>query len=464
MKYVSITFKSLLALSMLVFFAAAGSTPVHAFTYEEERQLGKEIYEKIRDAGLLIEDEELNSYITEIGKRLLSYDNVYPFDFTFSVIRSSGINAFATPGGYVYLYTGLINLAENECHIAGVMAHEIAHVNARHVARMIEKSKRHTIGTLAAMVAGAFLGGGEGLAAATGLATATSVTMSLKYSREHEEEADRLGMAYLTGAGYDGKGMLDFLKIMDFNQYYSSSIPTYFLTHPETSERVRYLTLLLQTRYNQEGAGEIFGGLERYQTRLRLRYHQPRDNVRYFSERVSRNPDDLEALYGLAVSQHRMGEVGPSRRNFSRALELNPNDWEILRDFGIHLFQQGSIEEALGPLEKARSLKGDDRDILFYLGRTYESIGEYGTALDIFKKINEMDAEDKDTYYHLAMIYGKMDQLGESHYHFGQFFKRAGKKESAMFHFKTALGYFPESSPRVVEIRREMESLQPDEG
>ena len=259
--------KSLAALVMIIVVTLASSSPLFAFSYEDERKVGKEIYDSIKDAGFLVEDEELNAYINEIGNRLVKQGDQYPLDFTFSIIRSSGINAFATPGGYIYLFTGLIKLAEDESQIAGVLAHEIAHVKARHIARMIAQQRKQTIGTLAAMIAGAFLGGGEGLAAAAGLASATAATMSLKYSREHEEEADRLGMAYMTSIGYDGQGMLDFLRIMRFNQYYSSAIPSYFLTHPETSERIRYLTLLLQTRYSNGGATEILGGLERHQTR-----------------------------------------------------------------------------------------------------------------------------------------------------------------------------------------------------
>ncbi|HET58572.1 MAG TPA: tetratricopeptide repeat protein [Deltaproteobacteria bacterium] len=458
---ISIVLRVIVLAMLVTVFAAAFPAPSHAdFTYEDEKRLGKEFYEKIKEADMLVKDEQLNEYIDKIGRRLLTRDNRYPLDFTFSVIRSSGINAFATPGGYIYLFTGLINLVENESQLAGVLAHEIAHIQARHIAQMIAKSKQHSIATLAALIAGAFLGGGEGAAVMGSLASATSASMSLKYSREHEEEADRLGMSYLTGAGYNGRGMLEFLKIMQFNQYYSTAIPSYFLTHPKTSDRITYLTMLLETRYSDKGAKEIVGGLPRYQTRLHLMFGTPRDNMRIFSDRIDRNPDDVEALYGLAVSESEMGRIESSRRHFRRALELSPLDWEITRDFGISLFEQGNVEYALAMLKRAYGMKKEDRDILFYLGRCYETMNQPETAISYFRHVNTTDPDDEDTLYHLAVNYGNTGELGLSHYYFGFYFKKTGKTKSALFHFRTALEHLSTDSPQAGDIRKAMETME----
>lgn len=446
---------------MIPLFLAAtvltGPLPALAsFTLEDEKRIGQEIYDRISEAGLLLADDPLTDYVDEIGQRLVKQDDRYPLDFTFSVIRSSGINAFATPGGYIYVFTGLLRLAEDESQLAGVLAHEIAHVKSRHIAQMIAKQQKHSIASLAAIVGGALLGGGEAAAAVAGLTTATSTTLSLKYSREHEEEADRLGMSYLVGTGYSGQGMLDFLKIMQFNQFYSNTIPSYFLTHPHTSDRVRYLTLLLQTRYNQLGKTEIFGGFARYQTRLYLKTQSPQDNMRYFAELTGKDPNDVEALYGLAVSQSKAGRFEAANGAFLRALELKPSDGEIMRDFGISYFQQGDIINAVSKLNKAYELGSRDRDTLFYLGKSYETAGEYSTALDIFRIINEQNPDDSEIYYNLAMMYGKIDSLGESHYYFGKYFKSMGRTSSALHHFKTALDHVPPRSARAEDIKREM--------
>ena len=195
-----------------------------------------------------------------MGERILAHSDKAPFAFKFSIIRSSAINAFATPGGYVYVNQGLINLVENEGELASVLAHEIAHVNGRHIAEIVDKSQKINISTLAAVLAGAFLGGGGELTAAvTSFSVAAATSLSLKYSREHEESADRMGLTYLAAAGYDGKSMLAFLKIMKRYEYYSNTIPSYFLTHPGTDERSHYIDALLQTTHRQGGGSDHRG-------------------------------------------------------------------------------------------------------------------------------------------------------------------------------------------------------------
>ncbi|TFG37161.1 MAG: hypothetical protein E4H39_02665, partial [Syntrophobacterales bacterium] len=210
-------FVILLSLVILCEFSQA------ALTVEDENKLGKEFYEKLEDKGAFLQDRNINEYVNTIGQKILAQGGKSPFSFTFQVLNNPGINAFATPGGYVYIYSGLIRIAENEGQVASVLAHEIAHVKGRHIARILEKSKKISIATMAAILAGAFLGGSdETTAAVTTFSIAAAASMNLKYTRDHEEEADRLGMSYLVKAGYDGMGMLDFLKIMRQYEYYSN--------------------------------------------------------------------------------------------------------------------------------------------------------------------------------------------------------------------------------------------------
>ncbi len=224
-----------------------------------------------------------------LGERILSHSDKVPFEFKFSIIRSSAINAFATPGGYVYINQGLINLVENEAQLAGVLAHEIAHVNGRHIAEIVDRSKVINIASLAAILAGAFLGGsGDAVAAVTSFTMATAATLTLKYSREHEEAADRTGMSYLVAAGYNGGAMLDFLRIMRRYEFYSNTIPSYFLTHPGTDERTRYIDALLQTTYTRKGAESILGNLKRVQTLLLLEGKTTDSaNLQHFQQRLN---------------------------------------------------------------------------------------------------------------------------------------------------------------------------------
>jgi predicted Zn-dependent protease len=448
---------------LFLIFRAAGLA--HAsFTLEDERKLGKEFYEKLDKSDVLIHDQKIEAYINQLGNKVLAQSEKAPFEFRFSVIKSSAINAFATPGGYVYINRGLITLVETESELASVLAHEIAHINKRHVASIIEKSQKVGIATLAAVIAGAFLGGGGDLTAAVAsFSLATATTLSLKYSREHEEEADRLGISYLVSAGYDGKAMLDFLKLMRRYEFYSSNIPSYFLTHPGTDERISYIDALLHTTYTQKGRESIIGNLKRVQTILVFGEKNLDSSLHYFQNDLQKNPNNVDSLYGMAVTQEKLGRTDESLVNFRKALSLSPDDEDINRDLGIIYFKLGRSADAIIFLSKALSLKEDDLETLLYLGRSYELQGDYPTALSLYKKIEKKKMIDADIYYSIAMAYGKTNNPGDSHYYFGLYFKKKKKMDSALFHFKEALKYFPAQGERAQDIEKEIKSIKPQE-
>ncbi|MFI5205731.1 MAG: M48 family metalloprotease, partial [Candidatus Paceibacterales bacterium] len=337
----------ILLIVIFVFLSSVGYAYA-SFTIEDEKKVGKEFYEKMDKSGILYHDARVATYISQVGNHILSYMPKSPFEYHFSVIKSSAVNAFATPGGYVYVNVGLINLVENESELAGVLSHEIGHVTARHVADIIEKSQKVNIATLAAILAGAFLGGGgDATAAIAGFSMATATTLNLKYSREHEEEADRLGLSYLTQAGYDGTSMIDFLKTMRQYEFYSSSVPSYFLTHPGTDERIRYLDALLQTKYVKTGSKSIFGQLKRVQILLMLDQKNLDVNLKYFQSALEKKLDDVDYLYGLAMTQEQMGLVVQSLETFQKALKQAPNDGDVLQDLGIAYFKGGKLSDAI---------------------------------------------------------------------------------------------------------------------
>ncbi|HEX7534645.1 MAG TPA: M48 family metalloprotease [Syntrophales bacterium] len=432
-----------------------------SFTIEDEKKLGKEFYERLDKSGALIHDERIDAYINQLGNKVLAQSDKAPFEFRFSVIKNSAINAFATPGGYVYVNMGLITMVETESELASVLAHEIAHINKRHVASIIEKSQKVGMATLAAVLAGAFLGGGGDLTAAVAsFSLATATTLSLKYSREHEEEADRLGMSYLVSAGYDGKAMLDFMKLMRRYEFYSSKIPSYFLTHPGTEERISYIDALLQTTYTQKGRNSIIGNLKRIQTILMFGEKNPDTSLHYFQNDLQKNPNNVDSLYGMAVTQEKLGRTDESLINFRKALSLSPDDQDINRDLGIIYFKLGRSADAIVFLTKALSLKEDDLDTLLYLGRCYELQGDYTAALNLYKRIEKRNIIDADIYYSIAMAYGKTNNPGDSHYYFGIYFKKKKKMDSALFHFKEALKYFPAQGDRSQEIEKEIKSIK----
>ena len=154
------------------------------------------------------------------------------------------------------------------------------------------------------------------------------------------------------------------------------------------------------------------------------------------------------------------GSCRESLDTFRKALSLAPDDADILRDLGISFFKLGQMTNASLYLDRALRLNENDPDTILYLGRTFEARDDMPNALRLYKKLEEKHLDDQEVFYNLAMAYGKANQTGDSHYYFGLYFKKKGKPDSALFHFKAALKSFPPETIRSQEITKEIESLK----
>jgi len=412
---------------------------------------------------LLLENKRLNDYITQIGNLILAQSKKVPFDFHFLIVDSSAINAFATPGGYIYVHKGLINAVENEAELAGVIAHEIGHANARHVASIIEKSQTLNIATLAAIIAGAFLGGGGGATAAiAAFSVAGASSLTLKFMREHEEEADRLGITSLVSAGYYPAAMVDFLKLIKKYEFLSKTIPSYLRTHPGTDDRIFYLDSLILTQYRQKGAKNIVGNLMRMQTSIPLDEADLNARQRQLAEALTKEPKNVDLLYALASTEDDLNQTSLALEHLQNALSLSPRDEDILKNIGLIYLKMGKFDQAKIYLQRAANINSNNDEVTFALGNTYFTSGNYESALNSYLKLKDKALDDADINYYIAMAYGKLSNNGESHYYFGLHFKKSKKKESALFHFKEALNYFPQDSERSTIINNEIKELSVD--
>ena len=446
-------------LSLLIIFQT--SNCFAEFTISDEKKLGKEFYDKLETTHFLLENKRLNDYVNKIGNLILAQGKKAPFEFHFSIINSNAINAFATPGGYIYINKGLINIAENEGEVAGVIAHEIGHANARHIASIIEKSQKLNIATLAAIIAGAFLGGGgEATAAIAAFAVAGSSSMTLKYMREHEEEADRLAITYLTGAGYYPGAMVDFLKIMKQHEFMSKTMPSYLMTHPGTDQRIFYLDSLILTSYRQTGAKNIVGNLKRMQTLISLDEVDLDARQKQLKEALSKNPKDVDVLYALALTEDKLGQTNLALEHFQKALSLSPHDEDVLRNIGLIYLKMSKADIALTYLQSAASSDSNNDEVILALGKTYFALGNFQKALENFLKLENSTFEDVDINYHIALSYGKLNTQGEFHYYFGLYLKKAKKKDSSLFHFKEALKFYAQGSERTETINKAIKELE----
>ena len=441
-----------------------GAGTCHArynFSVEEERRLGDRFEKELENHLELIKDPSIQGYIDRIGKKITSQIDYKPFDFNFHVYVASDPNAFAIPAGYIYISSGLIIMAENESELAGVMSHEIAHVTARHIAEKIEKERKLSIGTLAAILAGLFLGGSGKAAGAIGaFSMATAQTLSLKYTRENEEEADRLGLGYLIGAGYDGSGLIGFLEKMKRHRLQVYQIPQYLLTHPEAETRVDYLDVMLRRFPKQKEPEGMIEGFQRVQVKVMVHSRSPEHAREYFESALESNPGRSDLIYGLALANQKLGNYDEAIEGLNQALTIYPDDSEILSHLGVCHFSEGRTDDAISVLE--RSVANDQRNTsaLYYLGRSYQEKGRFNEAIKVYHKLKRLNAKHIDVYYNLGVAYGKAGHMGESHRSFGTFFKLKNKWDSALFHFNRALKYYSNDTKEKREILREIKMIK----
>lgn len=449
-------------LFLLLLWAAAPVSAAASFSMDDERKVGEEFYQRILRSGVLIQNARLARYLSNVGGRLLAAGPRVPFEFRFLLLRSNAVNAFATPGGYVYVNLGLVSLAENEAQLASVLAHEIAHVNSRHIASMIEKSQKVNAATLAAVIAGALLGGGGDLSAAmASFSIAAGSMMQLKYSREHEEESDRIGLATLSAAGYSTGAALDFLRNMRKNEYFSSNLPSYFFTHPGIDDRIRYIESLIHTSFPSVGKNEFVGNFRRIKTILTLEGRDNSKNQRHFMANLHNDPNSVDDLYGLGVTQERLGSLSEALGNFQKALALSPDDPDVIRDMGISLFNAGRHQEAIPLLNRSLLLDRDNSQTITYLGRAYLNAGDYPRALDSLERGLKLEfAKDAAFYLLVGTAYGRLYKKGESHFYFGLSFKQSDRISTSIHHFREAVKHLPKNSALYIDAQKELEALR----
>ena len=341
-----------------------GSPADAVLSLGEEARIGASIMRQINASGVVSTDAQINEYINEIGHRVAAYANDGDHDFHFFVVENDAINAFALPGGYIGIHTGLIEASRSEDELAGVLAHEVAHVTQRHIARAVAANRRQSLLStaimLGAVLAGAFGGiDGDGIQSAIAVAQGTAAQSQINFTRSNEHEADRIGMDALADAGFDPIGMASFFEVISRDtKPVEERVPEFLRTHPVSSERIAEARArarnyppvqttdtvnygiararLVVARYeNPADAVALFERqpneyqTDRWQYGLATAYladEQYRKALRIFEELANKEPDVIAYHIGLAEAQLGMEQIDESRTTFARALELFPRN------------------------------------------------------------------------------------------------------------------------------------------
>ena len=288
-----------------------GSPSDAVLSGDQEGALGRMVLRQIRAAGVLVEDPVVVEYIQDLGMRLATHAHDGDESFYFFVIDDPQINAFALPGGYIGVNSGLIQASETESELAGVMAHEIAHVTQRHIARAIYDNQKTSMMSAAAMLAAILVGvttgaGGEAIQAGVAASQAAAIQRQINFTRSNEYEADRVGIGVLAAAGFDPYGMPAFFETLARRYGMSSRrIPQLLQTHPVTTDRIAESRGRARLLPPVEVEDSVNYGLVR--ARLRVDNARTHEDARvYFNTRLKADPDSVADRYGLALTLMRM--------------------------------------------------------------------------------------------------------------------------------------------------------------
>jgi predicted Zn-dependent protease len=430
---------------------------IASMTVKEEQELGDKLALEIQQKLDMVSDPLVREYVNEIGRHIIEAAQDRRFDYRFYVVKEQEPNAFAIPGGHIFITSGLIRLVDTEDELAGVIGHETGHSVLRHIDKAMDRAKRISLVTLAAVIAGAFLSkDAKGAATLTTGAMAMAQSLMLKYTRENEVEADQKGMKYLTDAGYDSQALVTFLKkIYRWQRFTSPDVPTYLSTHPGVDSRISYLSdTFLTAPKSLTPHPPPAGDLKKLQIRLSLNEKGGAEGINTYSSLLREKPGDTNNLYGLGISYVMVGRANEAITTLSKALKVSPQDEYIMRELGIAYFQAQEVDKALDVLQAASGAFPHDTNLLYYLAQGYQVKGRWDQALSYYQRVLELNPQRVEIHHNLGVVYDKKGFLGPAHEHFGLYFKEKGERETALFHFRKALEHTQDGRKR-----RQLEEL-----
>ena len=446
-----------------------GSPASSTLTIDDEFRIGLQVMRQLRDEGQIIEDPEATEYIQALGSSIVAQatgDSAQRFSFFF--VRDNTINAFALPGGFIGINYGLVLATRNEAQLAGVLAHEIAHVTQRHIARRVRSQGRQSIATVAAILASILVGAATGSsdAAMGGIAMAQGAAMqqSINFTRANENEADRVGMGFLASAGFDPYGMPDFFETMGRRSAISTSstsrnaLPEILQSHPITTNRIaESRARAAQFKDLKQSAESVSYLLTR--ERLRVLGTPAEDNVRrYYSERREQQDQTVGERYGEALAGY---EAGNSRAALDALTELArqfPQVPMLQSTLGQALMSSGATDEALATFRRALNLSPRNIPLTMRYAESLLKSGQakaaHAVLLDLFNNVAPTPEQIRFT----ALAASSAGDSGDAAYYMSEYHIATGNLPLSVAQLEMAL-----AAPNITVVQRSRYQARLDE-
>lgn len=440
-----------------------GSSSSQVLSPAAERELGSIYMEQIRYYQYTYYDPLIDDYLQHLTEPLRAHAKSSQ-DFTFFVIQNPRINAFALPGGYIGLHTGLISATQNEAELASVIAHEMAHVTQRHIARMFERSKQQLLPTLAAILGSAILAT-QSPEAGMGALTATMAGAhqgSINFTRENEEEADRVGMELLNSSGYDPHAMPAFFaRMWEANRYNQFNLPEFLSTHPVTEARIADS----QHRASQYEKKAYRNSLDFYLVKARVDFVGNNDMRRMLAEYQSKlsnaSGDEAEALrYGYVLGLIQTAKYDQAFAEVKKLREADPHSIYYRLAEADVLYKKQQSTQALILLKDTYELTPRSQAAALAYATGLLNNGNFKEARDMLRRFIRNNPEHIQALNMLAEAQGKANYLAEAYQTRAEILVLYGDYRGAIKQLKYALRESKGNEYATVSIEAHIKELE----
>ncbi|MBI1362788.1 MAG: M48 family metalloprotease [Proteobacteria bacterium] len=398
----------------------------------------------------LLVDAETESYFRHIAEPLLKHMDLHSEEIRYHIVLSDQINAFVASARDVYFMTGLINKADNPDEVLGVLAHELGHMQGRHLFRAAVMQDEYKIPAIlagvlgaGAVIAGAPQAGGAILVGAQ----AAGVSNLLRFTRSQEQQADQIGLDTLLAAGYTPIGMESFFKKLRTDEVlYTKTPPSYLLTHPSPAQRQDFLANAVQQAEGKNLTHLPQAPFDRIKAKLYALSETPARVLRKYQHDKS-----FAGRYAVAIANARLAKFDDAMQDVNALMKEQPDDPYLYELKGQILQDIGSLDEALPLLEKALSYEPDMPLLRFEVGELLLQQDKVDEALPILQTVRNSMPDWARLHYLLGVAYGKKGLLSLSHLSLAESSLLQGLRDDAKYHVQLAEHYLDKKDTAAAE-------------
>lgn len=455
MRFINATRTSVKAL--LLFLVAALAAPLNANEFnlpslgdtsssimsrEQEYQLGRTWLSMLRGSVRTLEDPLLKDYVENHVYRLAETSQLDDRRLAFVIVDSPQLNAFAAPGGIIGVNGGLFLHAHTEAEFASVMAHELAHLSQRHFARGLQHQQQNRIPLMTAMLASIILaasGGGDAGFAALASTQAAAIQEQRRFSRQNEQEADRIGLLNLKGAGYDPNAMPDMFERLSKLSRFSRTPPEFLLTHPVSQSRIADSRNRAGQLSNDGRRDSLYYQMMR--ARVQLFYEQSPGLAaqRFRALLDGQDNDHPAARYGLALALTRSGQQAAAAEQLDLLLAAHPDNIAVQLARVELDNSQNRLDQSIDRLEQLLQVRPNSYPLLEAKANVLLRQRNYRGAEQVTDQLVRLRNDDPDIWYLASEVRGLARNILGVHQARAEYFMLAGDLDQADQQLEQAL-------------------------